>query len=400
MRAVEKAVGAMAEGAQGVARGRVRMETAEAEETGPEKQGREVGTEAAARRKELMDWAGRELGDLEADTSLALLAALDTREVKGIQDAMARYADAVQGVQLQSVAFELVARVREIESRSQHRAGTGRGVAARAAEAAEIDNLICEMRELASSSIGVVDTSPGRGRAFLQGRNAAACGSASADSGSEAAAAAAAAAAVGGRNGEIAPRSRSAAPAGLDAAEGDDNEMPPWLRRAEEHLSNPNAAELKPEMSPEGADLAPLTAANIRLSESAARHVHLYHPRAKAPSVSSHRGDGADLAISESGRSGRSAGGVSKVESAGAASLRSSRWSQFTAQSALGRSLELQLWGGSAECRTGFGFGRGRSTGVLRGGGDELSSALAEVCEDEAEEFQLAKENLENVEMD
>jgi len=34
---------------------------------------------------------------------------------------MARYADAVQGVQLQSVAFELVARVRQIESRSQHR---------------------------------------------------------------------------------------------------------------------------------------------------------------------------------------------------------------------------------------------------------------------------------------
>ena len=50
------------------------------------------------------------------DESLALLAALDTREVKGIQAAMARYADAVQGVQLQSVAFELVARVREIES--------------------------------------------------------------------------------------------------------------------------------------------------------------------------------------------------------------------------------------------------------------------------------------------
>ena len=74
--------------------------------------------------------------------------------------------------------------------------------------------------------------------------------------------------------------------------------------------------------------------------------------------------------------------------------------SQFTAQSALGRSLELQLWGGNAECRTGFGFGRGRSTGVLRGGGDELSSALAEVCEDEAEDFQIAKENLENVEMD
>mmetsp|Transcript_13328 Transcript_13328/g.31548 ORF Transcript_13328/g.31548 Transcript_13328/m.31548 type:complete len:178 (-) Transcript_13328:219-752(-) len=177
--------------------------------------------------------------------------------------------------------------------------------------------------------------------------------------------------------------------------------MPPWLRRAEERLSNPNAPELMPDGLPlTKSDSMPLTAANLRLSESAARHVHLHHPRSKAPSVSSHRGDGADLAISESGRSGRSAGAVSKAESAGAASLRSSRWSQFTAQSALGRSLELQLWGGNAECRTGFGFGRGRSTGVLRGGGDELSSALAEVCEDEAEDFQIAKENLENVEMD
>lgn len=192
---------------------------------------------------------------------------------------------------------------------------------------------------------------------------------------------------------------------------GDDNEMPPWLRQAEEQLINPHAPparkpqitpEITPEITSESTDLAPLTAANLRLSESAARHVHLNYPRVKAPSVSSHRGDGADLAISESGRSagGRSAGAASKAESAGAASLRSSRWSQFTAQSALGRSLELQLWGGNVECRTGFGFGRGRSTGVLRGGGDELSSALAEVCEDEAEDFQIAKENLENVEMD
>ena len=46
---------------------------------------------------------------------------------------MASYADAVQGVQLQSAAFELVARVNE-------------------ANAAEIDTLIAEMRQLASKN--------------------------------------------------------------------------------------------------------------------------------------------------------------------------------------------------------------------------------------------------------
>ena len=63
----------------------------------------------------------------------ALLAALDTRDVQTIQEAMASYADAVQGVQLQSAAFELVARVNE-------------------ANAAEIDTLIAEMRQLASKN--------------------------------------------------------------------------------------------------------------------------------------------------------------------------------------------------------------------------------------------------------
>ena len=62
-----------------------------------------------------------------------LLAALDTRDVQTIQAAMASYADAVQGVQLQSAAFELVARVNE-------------------AKGAEIDTLIAEMRQLASTN--------------------------------------------------------------------------------------------------------------------------------------------------------------------------------------------------------------------------------------------------------
>ena len=62
-----------------------------------------------------------------------LLAALDTRDVKTIQEAMASYADAVQGVQLQSAAFELVAKVNE-------------------AKEAEMDALIAEMRQLASKN--------------------------------------------------------------------------------------------------------------------------------------------------------------------------------------------------------------------------------------------------------
>lgn len=78
--------------------------------------------------------------DEEPDANMAessahdnLLAALDTRDVKTIQEAMASYADAVQGVQLQSAAFELVAKVNE-------------------AKEAEMDALIAEMRQLASKN--------------------------------------------------------------------------------------------------------------------------------------------------------------------------------------------------------------------------------------------------------
>ena len=67
----------------------------------------------------------------EADTSLALLAALDTRNIATIQSAMANYADAIQGVALQSAAFELVARMNEAKEN-------------------EIDSLIAEMRQLAT----------------------------------------------------------------------------------------------------------------------------------------------------------------------------------------------------------------------------------------------------------
>ena len=54
------------------------------------------------------------------------------------------------------------------------------------------------------------------------------------------------------------------------------------------------------------------------------------------------------------------------------------------------RSLELQLWGAST-CRTGFGFGLGRSTGVLR-----VQSDMADVCEGEDESFEEVKENLQH----
>ena len=79
--------------------------------------------------------AGEERGAKMAESSAYdnLLAALDTRDVKNIQEAMASYADAVQGVQLQSAAFELVAKVNE-------------------AKEAEMDALIAEMRQLASKN--------------------------------------------------------------------------------------------------------------------------------------------------------------------------------------------------------------------------------------------------------
>ena len=47
----------------------------------------------------------------QAEASQALLAALDTRDVPSIRTLLAAYAESVQGVQLQSSAFELLARV-------------------------------------------------------------------------------------------------------------------------------------------------------------------------------------------------------------------------------------------------------------------------------------------------
>ena len=60
-----------------------------------------------------------------------LLAALEARGISRIQTAMAGYADAVQGVQLQAAAFELLARVTHIKE-------------------VELDTLIAEMRVLAT----------------------------------------------------------------------------------------------------------------------------------------------------------------------------------------------------------------------------------------------------------
>ena len=60
-----------------------------------------------------------------------LLDALEARGISRIQAAMAGYADAVQGVQLQAAAFELLARVALIKE-------------------AELDTLIAEMRVLAT----------------------------------------------------------------------------------------------------------------------------------------------------------------------------------------------------------------------------------------------------------
>ena len=66
-----------------------------------------------------------------AEASQALLAALDTRDVPSIRTLLAAYAESVQGVQLQSSAFELLARVG-------------------AAKEAELDTLISRMRALAA----------------------------------------------------------------------------------------------------------------------------------------------------------------------------------------------------------------------------------------------------------
>ena len=69
---------------------------------------------------------------MEASAARAeLLAALEARGISRIQTAMAGYADAVQGVQLQAAAFELFARVTHIKE-------------------VELDTLIAEMRVLAT----------------------------------------------------------------------------------------------------------------------------------------------------------------------------------------------------------------------------------------------------------
>ena len=69
---------------------------------------------------------------MEASAARAeLLAALEARGISRIQTAMAGYADAVQGVQLQAAAFELLARVTHIKE-------------------VELDTLIAEMRVLAT----------------------------------------------------------------------------------------------------------------------------------------------------------------------------------------------------------------------------------------------------------
>ena len=69
---------------------------------------------------------------MEASAARAeLLAALEARGISRIQAAMAGYADAVQGVQLQAAAFELLARVTHIKE-------------------VELDTLIAEMRVLAT----------------------------------------------------------------------------------------------------------------------------------------------------------------------------------------------------------------------------------------------------------
>ena len=66
-----------------------------------------------------------------AEARAELLAALVARGISRIQAAMAGYADAVQGVQLQAAAFELLARVTHIKE-------------------VELDTLIAEMRVLAT----------------------------------------------------------------------------------------------------------------------------------------------------------------------------------------------------------------------------------------------------------
>ena len=78
-----------------------------------------------------------------AEASQALLSALDTRDVPTIRKLLAAYADSVQGVQLQSSAFELLTRVG-------------------AAKEAELDALIARMRALAAVRRPAPMLRPGR----------------------------------------------------------------------------------------------------------------------------------------------------------------------------------------------------------------------------------------------
>lgn len=87
-----------------------------------------------------------------ADANTALLAALASREIPTIQKAMTDYADKVQGVRLQSAAFELLSRVNKANDE-------------------ELDKLIAEMHRLATTRMerraSTADTHMGRLREEL-----------------------------------------------------------------------------------------------------------------------------------------------------------------------------------------------------------------------------------------
>ena len=87
-----------------------------------------------------------------ANANTALLAALDSREIPNIRKAMTDYADKVQGVRLQSAAFELLSRVNKANDE-------------------ELDKLIAEMHQLATTRMerrkSTDDTNMGRLREEL-----------------------------------------------------------------------------------------------------------------------------------------------------------------------------------------------------------------------------------------
>ena len=87
-----------------------------------------------------------------ANANTALLAALDSREIPNIRKAMTDYADKVQGVRLQSAAFELLSRVNQANDE-------------------ELDKLIAEMHRLATTRMerrkSTDDTNMGRLREEL-----------------------------------------------------------------------------------------------------------------------------------------------------------------------------------------------------------------------------------------